>query len=455
MVASPAVNASRSGPGYLVSWPSRGDAVAYAVFKARYPSPSFYELDEKCCPLLPSLTLPLVRPCCPVRSGATTLQVEGGVDAGVQYKFRVVAMLNSGANETIGRSTWERAATVPGAPGIPSLALTSPTSGAIFDVSWAPPASDGGDLIRGYRIWANVTSLNASRLVLVANTSSGRPLHLRDAAAQPLYRHLPLWPTHRYELFVQGLNTVGGGALSPPLAIEAPVGPRAEFEIPLFAWRRATVGRGAITRHRIFIPTSVSRARIVVQQTHSGYLSSSAASLAQRQRAFHTTALQLYVRAGSEPPTWPSPILGQRGPFSPYYGREELEQFGKARDELADDGRFNGSASGGELSIELTYPTSRWLHIVVHAAAVEEADAEYDIRAEATRGAVAATGHAGDDVTGLERFEVLDERWRYRVDPDGPSSLSAWTLARHVHPLSSDPTLTPLQTEARLAAASS
>ena len=128
---------------------------------------------------------------------------------------------------------------------------------------------------------------------------------------------------------------------------------------------------------------------------------------------------------------------------------------GEARDELADDGRFNGSASGGELSIELTYPTSRWLHIVVHAAAVEEADAEYDIRAEATRGAVAATGHAGDDVTGLERFEVLDERWRYRVDPDGPSSLSAWTLARHVHPLSSDPTLTPLQPEARLAAASS
>ena len=58
MVASPAVNASRSGPGYLVSWPSRGDAVAYAVFKARYPSPSFYELDEKCCPLLPSRVAP-------------------------------------------------------------------------------------------------------------------------------------------------------------------------------------------------------------------------------------------------------------------------------------------------------------------------------------------------------------------------------------------------------------
>ena len=100
------ISAIRSGPGVLVSWAATPDATSFHVAAARYPSPTYYELTQQCCPLLPTF----YRPCCPVRAGTTSLQVEG-LDAGVRYKFRVSAE-NSG-NTSLGESDWLRVAAVP------------------------------------------------------------------------------------------------------------------------------------------------------------------------------------------------------------------------------------------------------------------------------------------------------------------------------------------------------
>ena len=91
--------------------------------------------------------------------------------------------------------------------------------------------------------------------------------------------------------------------------------------------------------------------------------------------------------------------------------------------------------------------------IVATATDVATADSEYDVRVEVVRGAsdAARGGPHGDDETTLKRFERLDARWRYLVDPDGPSSLTPYQLARHAHPLSSDPTMDAFEASARLA----
>ena len=127
------VNASNSGPGMLVSWPAVEGAVGFRVYRARLPSPSFYELDGDCCPLLPTLR----RPCCPVAADATSLQVEG-LEQGATYAFRVVALGNSSGNATLGQSAGLVAARAPGAPGLISVAPPETTS-AVVDLTWTPP----------------------------------------------------------------------------------------------------------------------------------------------------------------------------------------------------------------------------------------------------------------------------------------------------------------------------
>ena len=88
-------------------------------------------------------------------------------------------------------------------------------------------------------------------------------------AAASSFHPLPLLPSHRYELAVQAFNAVGGGPLSASLIVETPKSPFADFELPLAAWRRGTLGRGGSARHRVFLPSSLSRCRVVLQQVHA------------------------------------------------------------------------------------------------------------------------------------------------------------------------------------------
>merc|ERR1712228_938449 len=95
----------QSGPGLLVSWRLNSslnqseDILQYVVLRARWPSPSFYELQSACCPMTPSQS----RPCCPVQASRTSLQVEG-LEDGVPFRFKIIAMLRDHQNETIGPS---------------------------------------------------------------------------------------------------------------------------------------------------------------------------------------------------------------------------------------------------------------------------------------------------------------------------------------------------------------
>ena len=213
------LSATHSGPGILLSWPAASDASFFTVLAAREPSPTFYELPSSCCPLLPTQR----RPCCPVVGDATSLQIEG-LDPGVHYRFRVTA--HAAANATVGESASVRVPSVPTAPGAPTVLASS--DGAIVDLEWSAPGFDGDDLIRGYRIWADVTSLNASGRVLIANTTAGRPLTTAYDGAPSSHVRLPLLPSHRYRLAVQALNAAGGGPLSVPTLFDAPLPAAAE-----------------------------------------------------------------------------------------------------------------------------------------------------------------------------------------------------------------------------------
>ena len=158
-------------------------------------------------------------------------------------------------------------------------------------------------MVRGYRIWANISSLNASNLVLVSNTSSTRPTrYWRENAAPSHPLPLPLLPAHSYSLAIQALNAVGGGPLSPALSLTTPVGPEAAFELPLYCWRHGRVGRGGLARHRVFLPVGTSYARVVVQLSAS---TACCATLLERQLALSTRSLRLYVRAGEHAPDVP------------------------------------------------------------------------------------------------------------------------------------------------------
>ena len=67
-------------------------------------------------------------------------------------------------------------------------------------------------------------------------------------------------------------------------------------------------------------------------------------------------------------------------------------------------------------------------------ADVADESAEYDVRVEADS-AVEDARHG--DPSGLARHDALEDvGWRYRIDPDGPSTHEEWVLRRHLHPMS-------------------
>jgi hypothetical protein len=390
-----------------------------------------------------------------VRGNATSLQVEG-LDAGVSYRFRVLADVS---NETVGESAAVRVPSVPFAPGPPHVAASS--DGAVVDLTWAAPEFDGDDLIRGYRIWADVPTLNKTGLVLVPNTSAGRPLSAMYERAPPAHVRLPLMPSHRYRLALQALNAAGGGPLSPATAFDAPEPPAAQFELPIGGWRRGLVSRASAVRHRTFLPVGCERALVQLQQA-----TAAGASLRERQSAAERTALHLYVRAGAPPELTLAGALDASPPpardvglYSDRYpgGYSVLPREGTPLPRTL----RNASAAGGELSISISQPESGWLYLMVHGAVVSGESLWYDllVRAFNSSGAslVQPPAHSGlyDPSTGLydtggaaaaaaraaeqgvsERHAILSSGWRYLVDPEGPTHANPAVVSRHLHPSS-------------------
>ena len=442
---------SPSGPGVLLQWPVHAGAGSYHVFAARQPSPTFYELQSDCCPLLPTQR----RPCCPVDSRATSLQVEG-LDAGALYRFRVLADTASGLNDTIGVSAPIRVPSSPAAPGAPTVLSSS--DGAVVDLQWRASVDDGGDLIRGYRIWADMPSINESGVVLVANTSAGRPHAAAEEAAALSYMRLPLLPSHRYILTVQAFNAAGAGARSPPTLFDAPMPRAAEYELPLGRWRRGHVTRGGVIHHRTFVPVGCERALLHVQQA-----TRPEASLRERQLVRERTSLHLHLGIGRAPqvslvgdldgPMRRATPLGTPLPATPTWR--------------------NTSAVEGALSVQLAQTASEWLYALVWAADVSGDGIAYDVLFQAwdgsgtslqpppadsglyvkadglyvaedahdlgteldTSAARAITTDQGQAVLRARQGE-LAERWRYLVDPEGPSAAHPNVITRHLHPAS-------------------
>ena len=72
-----------------------------------------------------------------------------------------------------------------------------------------------------------------------------REAHPRHSRRCPYY-------LDTYQIGVQALNAVGADALGPVLTIETPVGPVAEFELPVNAWRRGQIEEEVFAIARFF-----------------------------------------------------------------------------------------------------------------------------------------------------------------------------------------------------------
>lgn len=363
----------QSGPGLLVSWRLNSslnqseDILQYVVLRARWPSPSFYELQSACCPMTPSQS----RPCCPVQASRTSLQVEG-LEDGVPFRFKIIAMLRDHQNETIGPSQPLTTAVRPGIPASPSIAWQGI---AVARLYWSP-VHNGGIPIQGYSIWATLPGSGFAPRRLLDNTSS----------AAVVWAGLVLLPARRYTLALQAHNAVGASAVGAFCdAFETAAAPQAEYELPINAWVGGSVEYGGIRRHRFFLPT-VSRKATVRLQTSSGPLSA-------RQ-------LHLYLDLGAEPP---------------------LPQQLRAGWCCSSTLLSNASAWEGALVIALPQARSGWYYLLVHAAAAHTLRATYDVRIEA-------------DVVGSSAVSSIAERWRYYVDPDQPTSFHPYTVSNFLDP---------------------
>ena len=421
---------SRSGPGLLVTWTPVPNALSYSVEVARHPSPSFFALGPECCPVRPDQSLP----CCPVAPSATSLQVERYAQGALRraagsdgYRFRVIAVVDGADNVTLGPTAPFAPAGVPLAPGAPSIAAGAAGGGAVVDLTWSAPADDGGDTVRAYRLWANVSSLGLRDVLLIGNTSAGRPDHEWRRAASSSYAALPLLPAQRYSLALQAANAAGWGAVGPAVAYDAPEPPRAEYELPVGAWRRARVARAGVARFRSFVPAAVERLGLVLQQA-----ASPGASAAERAGLLRGSQLHLYARFGSEvgapaahlgrdaedqwaTQTHATPALALPSEHSSVWGREMV----------------NVSGGGGEVSLRWEQPGSGWLYVLVHGASVSSDGVEFDLRVEQRSAALAAMEAVG-------REAEYDERrggWRYWADPERRRGYSEWVVNRYVNPM--------------------
>lgn len=366
----------RNGPGLLVTWSSATEALAYVVLKARHPSLSFYPLVPSCCPLLPDGQLP----CCPLAATITSVQVND-LAAGAGYRFKLVKITALG-NLTDGPTATMTVATVATAPGLPSVWWSSP---GIAEVSWAVPISDGGDDIRGYRLWAN-----ASTSFHVANTSS------RSAGAQ-----LALLPSLPFTIAVSALNSVGASDPSSVTTVAASLDPPSlEYELSVGGWARGSLSRGGYARHRVYLSSATEAA------------------------SFHLhTGAATQTDAPGQPPA-----LHLARDAEPALPRVDSQL---AVESLRSGLWSNTSGKDGEVSLRLQQPIAGWYYLVIHSMAAATPRTEYDLRVATQSGALAAALATGT----LPQFEQRSATYRYRIDPEGLTNLPEPVIAHYLAPI--------------------
>ena len=76
-----------------------------------------------------------------------------------------------------------------------------PDSKKGIDLAWSPPASDGGSLITGYRIYRSTSPGNETPLTTVAGSAS-------------TYRDVATTRNRRYYYVIRAVNAVGLGPSS-------------------------------------------------------------------------------------------------------------------------------------------------------------------------------------------------------------------------------------------------
>ena len=194
------------------------------------------------------------------------------------YRVYAINAAGIGAASNVARATTE--ATVPGAPR--DLAAAADGTSRI-DLTWAPPATDGGAAIGGYRVEVSDNG-GGTWNTLVANTRSTRTA----------YSHTGLAPASTRHYRVSAINRIGNGSASGVASAttdatvpDAPTGLTATATTPTqidLAWTAPAYDGGA----------AISGYRIEVSESGTGWL-----DLIANTRSTATTYSQTGLLPGS------------------------------------------------------------------------------------------------------------------------------------------------------------
>jgi titin len=135
-----------------------------------------------------------------VESGitATTYTDDNDMVPNCTYYYRVIAVTSLGSGGVATHSVYVPATT----PGFP-LDLSLVVARGTVELSWQPPAEDGGAAICCYRIYRT--------------EPGGEPMVLKDRLMGCTYTDTTVMPDVTYEYTVAALNSAGEGTLSTPV----------------------------------------------------------------------------------------------------------------------------------------------------------------------------------------------------------------------------------------------
>ena len=135
--------------------------------------------------------------------GNVTSYVDSGLSNGITYWYRVSAANSVGEGQLSNELSATPQATSATAPGAPANLTAAPANGRGVQLSWSAPASDGGSLVTGYRIYRStspgVTPQSGTLVATVGNLSYKDTATVRGA---------------RYYYVVTAVNAVGESTAS-------------------------------------------------------------------------------------------------------------------------------------------------------------------------------------------------------------------------------------------------
>jgi fibronectin type 3 domain-containing protein len=195
-------------------------------------------------------------------AGTATTYTNTGLTNGTAYFYKVTAVNGVGEGGLSGEASATPTATttIPGAP----TGLTATRGNGQVDLTWIPPASNGGSAITNYNVYRGTTSGNLSLVTTLGNVTTYNDPGLTNGT------------THYYQ--VTAVNGVGEGASSnaasatPATPPGAPTGLGAtggDHQVAL-SWTAPANGGSTITGYKVYRGTAAGAEVLLIAPAGTG-----------------------------------------------------------------------------------------------------------------------------------------------------------------------------------------